>query len=419
MATKRRPVSGKYDTQPYLFDIRTAEQIIRDASKPSQTAAAKELPIPVLAVKTRHISRNFSVIEVQTSQLIDDITGQFKLAAKDNFLPFLKTNRISHSSLSSLEWKELDKIGSEIKRLPENNESSRNYKFHLIYSHWRLHHLKECFDQVTTEGIGTFLRNYDYKCGLSAESNDGITTVNKSGIKFTYKPEPKSLSTFQSLASNQSFMSAYRIAHDAYQSGNASNIWSADNEHRKVGEFLRLMKDNLYDRAMVLVKYIHTANALADKLNKIGITASVMETNANVKSSLTARLERKQKTEDFRKGEVPVMIATSLGSLAKGDYTADLVIVYGHTSYIRSGMGILIRNGILKPGWGRAFALVANGTREEVSERKLIAIANNRFNGLLRQPSKQTKRKSLRMQYEGLSNTDLNMPRQSKRFPSD
>lgn len=169
------------------------------------------------------------------------------------------------------------------------------------------------------------------------------------------------------------------------------------------------------------MKYNHTAHVLSDVLNGMGINAKVLETNKEVKQSLTAKLERKQKAQDFKNGKIDVLIGTSTSALGSKRFNLDLLVLYGHTSHARTSAARLVNSRTINPSWGEITALVSEGTREEGSGRKLVFMIGKTFN-LLRKPSDETAQKTIRQThigFEGLSNTDIKRVKPLRRFDVD
>jgi ERCC4-related helicase len=373
MATTRRRPADNSDTQPTLFEIRTAEQMIREA-KPSGDAQWSAKPAVVAQANSsgQRMVGNVVYLDARKSPIIDEIMQPLLIASRHNFPRLRRKGLVGHDSLESLTAEELAKIREATDLMPKSAE-----KFNLIYDYWHLRYLKELYDQLTTEGIATFLKNEHYKGQV---------------IKYT---------TFISLYSDGSFNSASMRAKKSHSMGL---------EHPKMDCLVDLMKHEGTGKTVIFVKYEFTAHAIHERLAREGINSAVLETYAQAKLSKFTRQQRRQKAQDFKDGKLGALITTSLGDLGKGDYKLDLAVLYGHTDHATIAVHNLIESGKLQDSSVRI--LVAQGTREEGSVRQEKFAIKHGMETFLRrewEPEKiePKKPKQNHINFEGLSNTDI------------
>ena len=285
---------------------------------------------------------NMQLTEFPRPRFIEDITNSLRAAASHNLENFKRRNIIGHSSLDSLTEEEIRAIKKAALRMPTNTSTSNS----PLSRSWQLKYLKDFYDEVTTEGLGTFIKD----------------------VRF--KKDVMNYSTFVGLYNDSDFQSAYNRALNAIKVGG---------EHPKVAFFLDMMKENPNKKVIVFVKHIHTAHMLSERLKEKGISSEVLETVRSANKNTKTKEQRKQLVKRIKDGDFGIVIATSVGT-TKSD--VDMVVLYGNTDYATSFIGRATNMG--KIGDGGVRALVSSDTREVNGGYRVWALLKALHSNMLR-----------------------------------
>lgn len=140
-------------------------------------------------------------------------------------------------------------------------------------------------------------------------------------------------------------------------------------EHPKISESIRIIRNQLFDRAnsrvMVFAHYRDSANKLVDAFRDLeGVKAVkfIGQADREEEEGMTQR-EQAQILEKFREGEINVLVSTAVGEEGLDIPSVDLVLFY---EAVPSEIRLIQRRGRTgRTRPGRAIVLLAKDTRDE------------------------------------------------------